>query len=155
MRSHLQLGRDFAEILEILSLVRRWIRGRLMRLVRVFRASEVRAILVTPKKALVSGPRVDHRTVQAEVFTLPQPLLLSDEQHRGERPDHRILANESLTALSENHWHLTVIINRQTDEPTKTQVVPDLPHQLTFGPDAFAISMQFARVSWKYTSPSL
>lgn len=114
---------------------------RLMRLVAALLALEVAAagvvvFSVLALEALVPGPRLDQRPVDAEVLARQPALLLCGAQHLIEELDDRVVLDQALAVLREDRGHPYRVIDGKADEPAEEHVVLRLLHQLTLGADA-------------------
>ncbi len=93
----------------------------------------VRAVLGT--EALLARPGLDQRAVDREVFRGEQITLVGQRHHFGEeRFDHFVL-EQPVAVLGEHRVVPDLIVDRQSDEPAKQQVVLQLLDQLALGAD--------------------
>ena len=70
-------------------------------------------VTVLAHEALVSGPGLDQRAVDAEVLTRQQVPGLGRLQHFAEERDHRVVLDQALAVLAEHCRHPHRVVRRQ------------------------------------------
>src|SRR5471030_1434686 len=80
-------------------------------------------------KTLVSGPRLNQRAVDAEVFPGKMSALTRGFDCLVEQQYHYVMFKQSLAVLAERRVVPHSAVHRQSDEPTEQHVVRNLFHQ--------------------------
>ena len=92
------------------------------------RAVAVRSVLAP--HALVAGPGLDERAVDAEVLTRQQSTLVGHFHGSIEEFGDRVVLDEAVAVLAEDRVVPHSVLDGQADEPAKQQVVLDLLDEL-------------------------
>ncbi len=91
--------------------------------------------LVLRAEALVRGPGLQQRAVHREVFVRHQTALLSQHRHFVQKLRCHRIAIEPITVLGEHRVVPERLIDRDSQEPAKQQVVLQLLHQQPLAAD--------------------
>ena len=87
-------------------------------------------------KALVAGPGLNQRAVDAEVLAREPTLVVGGLDDQTEQLDDRVVGDQAFAVLCEDGGHPHAVVHGQADEPAKQQVVLGLLHELTLGAHA-------------------
>jgi len=111
----------------------------LMRVVLAHLAVKVRAIIAIlgslRLEAFVRGPGLDQGAIDREMLVRQKRLHLLVFEKLGHELLEHIAFLKAFPVLGENCRIPDRVVRRQTDEPTKQQIVVDLLHQLALGAD--------------------